>query len=355
MGGNALKNTVVRRMEKDEFDRISGELVAKLRRAFPLIMAEIVKAYEDKTDFGDIDVVISREGVPGPDLYEALKTFAFKDCYATEAFHQKNSNCVSFDWRDSPDQTEPGVQVDLITCRSADFNSTTKYLAFNDLGNLIGRIAHKQDLSFGDLGLLYHYRVGNYLFRTIVVTKDFDVALRYLGYDPARYHQGFKALEDVFEYAASSPYFNPDIFLLENRNHKSRTRDRKRKTYTAFLRWCADRPGLTRYSFPENKDEWLPRLCTVFPHMAYELDRARRDLELRTKLHARFNGTLVGNLTGLSGKKLGEFMQAFRSQWSDEREFERFVFDSSDESLADAIKLGLKDFEVDSRGTPYDQ
>ena len=55
-----------------------------------------------------------------------------------------------------------------------------------------------------------------------------------------------------------------NIFLLENRNYQSRVRDRKRKTYTEFLQWCENHPGLPAYTYPEDKAQWLPRLFEWF-------------------------------------------------------------------------------------------
>jgi hypothetical protein len=87
-------------------------------------------------------------------------------------------------------------------------------------------------------------RDGDYMFREILLTREYEAALFFLGYDPERFREGFENLEDIFKYVAGSRYFNRDIFLLENRNAQSRIRDRKRPTYTKFLTWCEDRPNL---------------------------------------------------------------------------------------------------------------
>ena len=46
------------------------------------------------------------------------------------------------------------------------------------------------------------------------------------------------SMGQIFDYVTTSNYFHPDIYLLHNRAHKARTRDRKRKNYTDFLVYC---------------------------------------------------------------------------------------------------------------------
>lgn len=55
--------------------------------------------------------------------------------------------------------------------------------------------------------------------------------------DPARFHQGFNELEDIFEFVMSSPFFHKDWFLFENRTSDQRARDKKRKNYVAALEY----------------------------------------------------------------------------------------------------------------------
>lgn len=112
-----------------------------------------------------------------------------------------------------------------------DFQTCRDYYTYNDLGNLIGRVAHKMGMKFGHLGLLYPLRDGDHLIAELVVTRDTRQALEFMGYDFDRWNQGFDQLTDIFEFAASTPYFNPEAFTLENLNHRNRTRNRKRNTF----------------------------------------------------------------------------------------------------------------------------
>ncbi|WP_457824345.1 hypothetical protein, partial [Staphylococcus aureus] len=69
-------------------------------------------------------------------------------------------------------------------------------------------------------------------------------------YELLRANGGFRNLLDIFQFVVSSPYANLDIYLLENRNHKSRIRDSKRPTYNAFLDWLEQQTDATIPAFP---------------------------------------------------------------------------------------------------------
>lgn len=168
-------------------------------------------------------------------------------------------------------------------------------------------------------------RDGDYLFRQICLTRDYDVALRFLGYDPARLHADFDTREEIFEYVAGSTYFNRDIFLLENRNAKARERDRKRPTYMAFLKWCEERPNLPAYQYPEDKAEWLPRIAEHFPHFQCELDQALQDLADQRKVKERYSGKWVASVTGLAAQPLGILMTHFKASFETPQAMRQFI------------------------------
>lgn len=331
MGGKALKNTSTTRLSKADFDRVSTVVEAGLRQRFPQAQVAVIPAYFSKTDFGDLDVLVSAEGVQAQGGTDELKKLALEVFNATELF--KNGNVLSFDYRATPLQTAPGFQVDVITMPEESFEFALNYFSFNDLGNLVGRTAHKQGCSFGHDGLWYYFRDGDYKFRELLLTRDFDLALRFLGYDPQRFHAGFEGLTDIFEYVAGSTFFNRSIFLLENRNYQSRVRDRKRKTYTEFLQWCENHPGLPAYTYPEDKAQWLPRLFEWFAPFKEAYAQAERDLQRQRLAKERFNGELVAQWSGLQDKELGGLMKRVRESFGSQEDFYAFVLASSTEEL----------------------
>lgn len=156
MGGNALKNTATRRLDRAAFERVSLDVVAGLEAAFPTARVVVIPAYATKADFGDLDVLMTAEDVEAHGGVEALKGLATTRFGATEVV--RNGPVLSFDHRDAAAPAEPGFQVDVIVQARESFDFALNYFSFNDLGNLIGRTAHKQGASFGHDGLWYVYR-----------------------------------------------------------------------------------------------------------------------------------------------------------------------------------------------------
>ena len=307
MGGNALSCTSVR-LTKKNYERMAAECVAKLKALYPSALVTAIASYRAKADHGDLDLLLSAEGYDPFAAAEALG--------AVEVVRNGPVTSIGVLVRPEVDARDGNVfQVDLISIDAPSFDYAQNYFAFNDLGNLVGRTAHSAGLSHKHNGLWYFVRDGDYKFREILLTADYRVALKFLGYDPSRFDEGFETLEDVFWYVAGSQFFNRDIFLLENRNAKSRIRDRKRRTYMEFLKFCEAHPELPAFQYPDNKAEWLPRIAEHFPHFQQEYDRALADLAELRAVKERFNGDWVSKLTGLQGKELGGLMKRFKESF----------------------------------------
>lgn len=333
MGGNALKEKGITavRLTKKNFERVSAQCIERLQMAFPGHRIAVVPAYRAKSDFGDCDITISSTG------YDPHKAAAALE--AVEVVRNGPVTSLGVVVREEVALVDGNVfQVDLIAIGDEAFDYALGYFSFNDLGNLIGRTAHRAGLSHRHDGLWFYVRDGDYKFREICLTRDYDVALRFLGYDPARFHAGFETLEDIFEYVAGSTFFNRDIFLLENRNAKSRIRDRKRLTYMAFLRWCEARPDLPAYAYPDDKTEWLPRIGEHFPHFAEEYRKALWDMANQRAVKERFNGEWVSQLTGLQGKDLGALMKNVKESFGSQEALHQFVLGSTEEQLAERVR-----------------
>lgn len=319
MGGNAL-SVPVRRMSKEEICAAQKHIQDVLKKELGLSSFGI-PAFRQKETFGDIDIIVERDRQIGDDgiprfFQEDLMDIAQTHFYARD--FAPNTNMLSFDYRTAKNDPE-GFQVDLIQTPPEFIQTSISYYSYNDLGNFIGRIAHKMGVKFGHEGLLYLYREGNHLFRTLTISQDNDDILTCLGYDPQRYNQGFDTLQEIFEFAASTQYFNKDLFLLENRNHRARTRDRKRANYSAFLTF-AENNSLPQYDYSQYEDKslWLPHLFSHFPSFKNEFEQTQKDFNAHQLFKERFNGKILGSATGLQGKELGAFMGAFKQHLGDD-------------------------------------
>ena len=316
MGGNATKHLGTQRVNKQQFEQCCNMLNNMLQQYVikqNLQTKEkfcVIESYQDKQDFGDIDFLstIDRQ------IFEKLveKTENINIVAKAEQFS------YAIEFKLASDELV-FVQVDYIKSNLEDFDFYKNFFAFNDLGNLIGRIAAQAGFSFGFDGLKRKIYVDNRgdiindlyakvithtsttqqfvnddeipltslvenarLFKneldraiqktSIVVTKDFDKALKFLGFDVERFKQGFNNMNEVFEFVASSTFFNKDAFLFENRNHKARARDKKRSNYLAALAYFKNKKD-------RKKQLSLSRMEKEFPNFKAEY----RNLEKQIK------------------------------------------------------------------------
>lgn len=296
MGGNALKNTTTRRYAAREFAHAQRHVNNLLAWMLPRVSYRQLLAYEDKESFGDMDVLIESECLP-PNWPEVVAA-AFG---STESV--KNGNVLSLNFND--------LQVDLIATPAAQMETSYHYFNYNDLGNLLGRVAHSMGFKLGHDGLSYSWRDGTYNFRTDVICTDWETILEFLGYDAATYYAGFPTLLSIFEFVASGKFFRPEIYALENRNHASRVRDAKRKTYMEFVAWV-DRRSVAPSERPD-KRAFVVRAFSLIPGFEETFNRVHREWAEALLFKARYNGTRVGELLGITRKDLGAFMQHMKA------------------------------------------
>ena len=64
-------------------------------------------------------------------------------------------------------------QLDLILTSKENFDNYLRYLSFNDLGQLIGRVAFSQGLRYGGEGLYYNFPYEHHFTKTLGKTKLF--------------------------------------------------------------------------------------------------------------------------------------------------------------------------------------
>lgn len=299
MGGLALKNTFTRRYSRQEFETLWEEMSAILSKTFKRYCYP--RFYHKKESFGDMDVIISMEG-----FNQNMREYIENTFKPNEIFH--NGNAWSFDYKE--------LQIDFITCAPEDYDSNYHYLAFNDLGNFMGRIAQKMGLKYGQEGLWYnHFHNGQKAGR-IPVSKDYPKIFAYLDLSYDKWLEGFDTLEEIFEYVMGSKYFSADQFQLDQLNKINRERNAKRKSYMSFLTYVEGmEPNELGKAFMENhKENLIDRIAFAFPesNIKREVKRIEYEDALRAYATAKFNGGMVMEKYGLKGKELGDAMTAFR-------------------------------------------
>ena len=201
--------------------------------------------------------------------------------------------------------------------------------------------------------MYYVLRSGDYVFKEVMVSENPDLIFQFGDYNYGEFLNGFDELEDMFDYVHTSKYFNKDIFLFHNRNHKSRVRDAKRPSYTAFLKYCETLEGATHYEWKSNltkgyyleDDEhqgFLDKAFELFPGFRERFAATVIEFNKSKLFKSKFSGEQVMYLTGLCRKELGQFMQFLRNNNTD---FKEFVLESNSQEITDFVLEELKVFK----------
>lgn len=296
MGGNAIKNAS--RITKSEYDRVCNILTDTLGRFY---YVAIPPSYSNKESFGDIDIVVENNDLDINYILPLLNP--------TEI--QKNSNVISFGYK----YLNKIIQVDLIFVQHKEFETSLNYLSYNDLFNLLGRLARRVGLKLGHKGLEYIVRDkenNDRILGELLITSKLTEICQILDLDYNTYIAGFENKSDIFNFVIKSKYFDSYCFKLENLNHINRMRNKKRQIYTDFLEYVKDIP---------EKDEKIDRDLFVMNllseyHLTEDYYKIIMDEIKRRELALKFNGELVMKLTGLQGKELGAFMSAFKEKYN---------------------------------------
>jgi hypothetical protein len=316
MGGNALKNVNTIRLSKAEFEPYVQEVCNLILTKFTYVST--LKYYRNKQSFGDLDLLLKKS--ESKNAMEIIKELF----NPTEIY--LNDNAYSFDYKN--------FQIDMIFKNDEDINSAEFFFAYNDLGNLIGRIANKFNLKFGFEGLQYVVRNHHgRLSKRIQVSKDERKILEFLGLSYERFVQGFDDVTDIYDYVISSKYFNADIFSYENLNHTNRTRNRKRVNYAGFLEYLESSDDFKnrKYQF-DNEDAYLHVIEDFFPEcqLMENIKNIEKEYENYLAVTRKFSGSKIMELTKLDGRNLGLFIEKFKQSKPD---FFSYLEQTSEENI----------------------
>lgn len=327
MGGCALKNTETRRYQREEYDALEAKMLAKLREDFS--QANTPRFFHNKESFGDMDILISTDGF-NRNMREYIET----EFQPNEIFH--NGNCWSFDVE--------GLQIDLITTSGANYQAYLNYLSFNDLGNFIGRIAQKLGLKYGQEGLWYLHQFKGQKIAKIIVSQDLEKIYTFLGLQYNEWVKGFNELEDIFEFVATSPYFDADSFQLKNLNRVNRERNFKRKSYMLFLDWIEKNASDRSYHFEADTSKYLEYIESYFPesNLTKEIRKAEYERTRALYVQSKFNGGEVMKRFNLQGKELGDALKKFRDYIELNHNFDDYIINYPEEHIYRTFEAVMK-------------
>lgn len=324
MGGNIFSN-LSRRYSKEEYLRIESELEERFNSFFQAKVFYRIPFYSEKGSFGDLDFVLDLNAIPKKILRNDWKKFIAQELNIVHS--SSNGNVFSFLYEH--------LQIDAIAIGcSEEVEPAVRYFAYNDLSNLLGRLAHKIGMKISHKGSFLVIRdpetANTSLIKEHLVTREYFDALAMLGLSKERYLSGFSSKEDLFRFVASSSFFQKDIYLLHNRSHRSRIRDRKRQIYHDFLEWIERENPLDRHSFSEVREHGghgirEPYFSEVIVPFVYSTQNGRdikeevstilSENEVEKRFRKQFfNGDLIREKTGKEGKELGKLIGELRQR-----------------------------------------
>lgn len=322
MGGKVFDGV---RLMKEDYQPIA----TKMEEIF--IGGVVVDSYRDKESFGDLDYLVIKGG-PYSDINEVVRRFEERLLYkVTDVV--VNGDVTSFGL-----SLPQGVfQVDFLYVPLDSYDFAYNYHGKGDLGNLLGRVARSCGVKLGDTGLYYTQRAPDnpaIILEEYLLTRAWDEALEFLGYDSFEYYKGFDTLENVFDFVMSSDYYTYEAFDLALRNNKSRKRDSKRPNYMAFLDYAKQSDkGAVRVGSSLN------RIFTHFPTLKEDFDHNTEQYLKQGEYKKRFNGDVVSDITGLKGERLGRFLSFSTSYF-----YQDYMLSWSNKELENEILTVFEDW-----------
>lgn len=299
MGGTALDifGVKTRRQTRPELDVIFRQLHLILAPYCTNFQETIF--YRRKDSFGDLDILISSE------TRETITILREKIQSLVDQGLSKgvvrNDTVISFEWSE--------LQVDLIWFHNDEFDTAEFYYSYNDLHNLIGKIADYHNLHFGQWGLKWDTHIGQKTLKVILET-DRRKIYEALGYDYDQYLKGFDSIEEIFDFVLTSTRFDYRAFLEENMDYRNRTRNKKRPLYQRFLVFLEDKPKIEAKLPPYTQEE----IFSKWAHRGVKLQYLtfQKDILNDAIVREKFSGYTIQQLVGLQGKALGTVMADFK-------------------------------------------
>eukprot|EP01113_Clastostelium_recurvatum_P000424 TRINITY_DN10186_c0_g1_i2.p1 TRINITY_DN10186_c0_g1~~TRINITY_DN10186_c0_g1_i2.p1 ORF type:complete len:228 (-),score=59.73 TRINITY_DN10186_c0_g1_i2:17-700(-) len=219
-------------------------------------------------------------------------------------------------------------------CTGPMFEMHSAYLQHGDLAKIIGLISSRIGLQYHDHGLRVRLSHNNDVTQPIgdlELCSDPGAVLGFLGFDHARILESFDTMDDIFDFAINTKYFDPRFFRTKVFNHNFRAKTTKRKMYTRFLDVLEER-------FPDS-DESKPRVDVALDAIHHfgkdkEYDALMEAFFHKKEVSEKFNGDVVHRLTGLERQGLGDAMRTLKAR----PDFMRLVDKGSRQEVEDAIK-----------------
>lgn len=342
MGGNATLEYKTKRITKEENEKIINFLLENLNKDKDLSFKDelfgIPLAYSEKESFGDVDLLTTMNLVELLNKLSKNSNIIIEQKYLTKKSDNNgfriNSQIESIPVKIKTNDFETDFfQLDLILTTKENFDNHLRYLSFNDLGQLIGRVAYSQGLRFGDSGLYYNFpfehKFTEILGKTkLFISNDYFKILKMLGFENLpnkdepeeikKFNEQFKNKINIFNFIISNKNFDAEAFSVSTKNSKTKSRDKKRNNIKEFLNFLIEKGYLTKEQAFGNTEEvervnrsekidkgilkieeFIDKGFIEQNFINRQLAKIKEDLNeavLRKKFNEKFSGEVVINL-----------------------------------------------------------
>lgn len=314
MGGNLLQT---KRISKQEYNYL-----------FPIGKDNffIPRSLSDKQDFGDIDVILKSTACSPS--WEKTKDSILRDLNITK--YESFQSGLSVLYND--------FSVDFFCMDAKKFNHAYYFLSYNCLGNLIGKIAKRLELKFGEAGLSYVFRRENSSYkRDFLICDDFELICNFFGLDYKRWQEGF-TYETMFQWVMESPFFSTDVYLDPKGNLKKRL-ENERPAIVKFANYLKEKKITKNFVSPYSHDDIIGIVDGFFGTYLSETIEKEKEREcVVNEIQKKFNGNLLIELLGISGKELGNFINNYKKGFATDQFFENFILEADQKKINNNIK-----------------
>lgn len=337
MGGNAFKERETSRLNQADYERLSAKFLDAANQTLASFgstsKAGIVPSWREKTEHGDIDMVLPEDSLGGK-YNHFIKRLAAE--LGVEGLHHKqNGNMLNCAYMDG----DKCIQVDLIFVKDAAFDFALSYLSWNDVSTILLRVASKMGVAVGINGLSLTAKKGAHKVGRVILTRSYEEMCGYLGLNYQRWKMGFNNLEEIYEFFAEWQGFSAKVFCLEKMNNVDRKSVQKRVGYMQFLEWIDTHPEKEkRYDWHKRYQTQFEQIWQAFPAAKAEFEAIFIEIDKKKECNEKFNGNVVSELTGLKFKELGDFMTNFKRRFKSQEDFMAYVLDTDLEQIKADIK-----------------
>lgn len=308
MGGNALKVNCIR-INKDLYLKIKLDCISKLKD-----FINIHQIYElaDKLDFGDLDLLYLSD--PNINILNIVQNIFNPIDYNI------NGDVLSFSYEINKDQY---FQIDLI--KTSNINISIFYFSYGDIGNILGRIVKKYELTLGIDGLWITYEN-----ERIMLSEDPKEICIFLGLDYNVWLNGFNKREEFFDWIIKSKYFDSDFFKLDNLNNTYKHRYITRPTFKDFVNYVKDL-NIKSSEIKLKIEDYILMFNKI-----KEKEKIDHKIKILRLYQTKFSGSIFLNF--VDPKEINKYKDAFKKYISEKEDFNNWLIINNQEFINQSIQ-----------------